>query len=86
MIYILKDTNKINTLKLLAIKLNVSLENIIFFGDGLNDLEIFESEVFSVAMSNALEEIKSKANDITISNDEDGVAIYLEKLLNQELN
>ena len=82
----LKDTNKINTLKLLSSKLNVSLENIIFFGDGLNDLEIFESEVFSIAMSNALKEIKSKANDITLTNDEDGVAMYLEKLLNQELN
>lgn len=83
---VLKDTNKINALKLLSSKLNVPLENIIFFGDGLNDLEVFESEVFSVAMSNALEEIKNKSNDITLSNDEDGVAIYLEKLLNQELN
>lgn len=76
----MRGVNKVSTLKLLGNKLNISLEEIIFFGDGLNDLEIFESPVFSVAMGNALEEIKKKSNDITLTNDEDGVAYYLDKI------
>lgn len=76
----LRGVNKVSSLKLLGEKMNISLEEIIFFGDGLNDLEIFESPVFSVAMGNALEEIKKKSNDITLTNDEDGVAYYLDKL------
>ena len=32
-----------------------------------------------VAMGNAVQEVKDIADDITLSNEEDGVAVYLEK-------
>ncbi len=78
----LKNINKKTTLEYLAKQLKIDTNEIIFFGDGLNDLEIFSSNIFSVAMSNALKEIKEKSNDITLTNDQDGVITYLEKIKN----
>ena len=52
----------------------------IFFGDGLNDLEIMEWVGCGVAVKNAFEVVKEKANYETESNNNDGVALFLEKL------
>lgn len=49
----------------------------IFFGDGLNDLEIIESVGLGVAMGNALPEVKDQAKAITTSNEEDGIAEFV---------
>ncbi len=76
-----KGIDKSVTLESLGKQINISLDEMIFFGDGLNDLEVMESVGYSVAMGNALEEIKTKANAITLSNNEDGIAVYLEKNL-----
>lgn len=35
-----------------------------------------------IAMENAVDELKNIANDVTLSNEDDGVAIYLNDLLN----
>ncbi len=35
-----------------------------------------------VAMGNGIDEVKNIANDVTLSNEEDGVAYYLNDLLN----
>ena len=49
------------------------------FGDSVNDIGMFKLAGTSVAVSNALEEVKAVANVILPhSNDEDGVAKYLE--------
>ena len=42
---------------------------------------MFEQVGYKVAVDNAIDIVKEKADEITLSNDEDGVAIYLEKLL-----
>ena len=39
-----------------------------------------------IAMGNAIPEIKAVANDVTATNNEDGVAQYLEKLLQSQGN
>ena len=57
-----------------------SKEEAIAFGDGENDISMFNTTPNSVAMGNALEYIKKQAKYITSSNDEDGVAKVLEKL------
>ena len=36
---------------------------------------------YSIAMKNANPELKAYSTDTTLSNDEDGVAIYLERFL-----
>ncbi len=44
---------------------------------------MFEQVGYKVAMENAINIIKEKADEITLSNDEDGVAIFLDKLLKE---
>lgn len=51
----------------------------VFFGDGLNDLEAIERVGDGVAMGNALQIIKDKAKHVTLSNNEDGIASYILK-------
>lgn len=56
-------------------------KKVICFGDNLNDLPMFEVADEKYAMKNAVEGLKGFATDIIESNDEDGVAKYLEKIL-----
>ena len=53
-------------------------DQILAFGDGANDMEILKRSGWSVAMENAGQEVKREAKDITLSNDNDGVAFYIE--------
>ena len=52
---------------------NADIKDTIAIGDGFNDLPMFEKAYLSVAMGNAPQEIKDKANMITTSLDDDGV-------------
>ncbi|QNK58534.1 HAD family hydrolase [Paenibacillus sp. PAMC21692] len=51
------------------------------FGDDHNDFDMFRMAGYSVAMGNAVQELKDIANETTASNDDDGVAVALERLL-----
>jgi len=74
--------NKGQGLKLLAEKLGISLKNVAAFGDALNDLPLIKAAGVSVAMGNAVTELKEEAKFITNRNDEDGVANFIfEKIL-----
>lgn len=77
-----KGINKKYSLEILCNKLYISKEEIIFFGDGLNDLEIIEWVGCGVAMENAFDIVKEKASFITKSNNDDGVAFFLENYNN----
>ena len=76
-----KGTNKLETLKKLCIKLDIDINEVIFFGDGANDLSIISQVGLGVAMGNALEEVKNQAKEITLSNDENGIADFLERII-----
>ncbi|WP_082782054.1 Cof-type HAD-IIB family hydrolase [Streptococcus sp. DD10] len=52
-------------------------EETIAFGDGHNDLPMFDMVGYPIVMENALNEVKEKAYKITKSNDEDGVRYAL---------
>lgn len=58
----------------------VESESVIVFGDDHNDKGLFATFGYSVAMGNAIEELKSMCDEIAESNDEDGVAKVLERL------
>lgn len=60
--------------------LNLNPEEAISLGDSFNDLSMFELTGLSIAMGNAIEEIKEASDEITLTNDEDGVAVALEKI------
>jgi Cof subfamily protein (haloacid dehalogenase superfamily) len=57
------------------------LENVVAFGDDLPDLDMLQVCGISIAVANAIPEVKSTVRYHTASNDEDGVAIALEKML-----
>ena len=74
--------SKYNSIKLLAKHLNISNDEIIAFGDGLNDIDMLEKCGYGVALSNALIGVKEKAKDITkFDNNNDGVINYLKDYL-----
>ena len=75
-----KETNKRKTLQKLGKELTIDLEEMIFFGDGTNDIEVIKAVGCGVAMGNALEEVKNEADYITDSNNEDGIASFLEQI------
>ena len=62
--------------------LNIPQERIIAFGDEDNDLEMIEYAGVGVAMGNAISPLKNIANEVTLSNNEDGIAELLIERLN----
>jgi Cof subfamily protein (haloacid dehalogenase superfamily) len=71
--------NKKDGLRLWAKNMNVSTEDIVIFGDNLNDIGLFEIAGYKVAVNNAQERIKELSDEIIGSNDEDGVAKYIQE-------
>jgi Cof subfamily protein (haloacid dehalogenase superfamily) len=56
-------------------------EQVVVFGDNLNDLGMFEAGGKRLAVSNARPELIEKADSLIASNEEDGVAHYIQELL-----
>lgn len=56
------------------------LKDLIVFGDGENDISMFEVAGRAVAMANAFDTVKVCADDMCPPNTKDGVAVYLENL------
>lgn len=79
--FMAKDVSKGNAIKALCEKLNVSLSEVICFGDSLNDQSMFEVVVCAIAMGNANEELKAIADKITLDNDSNGIPAALKTLL-----
>lgn len=76
------NCNKAIALKKLTDKIGCGVQDVLYFGDATNDIEIITQVGCGVAMGNAIDEVKDAANDVTISNDEDGVAFYINKIIN----
>lgn len=76
-----KKISKLSALNfLIEKKYNFSLQEVIAFGDNYNDIEMLEGVGLGVAVANAKDEVKKVANQITLSNKEDGVAHTLAKI------
>lgn len=74
-----KDANKGKMLEYVSEYLGIDLNDVTVFGDQANDKEMFEKAGTKVAVNNANKELKSLADVIIESNDDDGVAKYLER-------
>jgi len=79
------NAHKGNALKLLCAHAGIDISQTAAFGDGGNDITLIREAGLGVAMSNAIPELKAAANYITLSNEEDGVAYVINKLLGGEL-
>jgi Cof subfamily protein (haloacid dehalogenase superfamily) len=62
-------------------KLSIESVDVIAFGDMPNDLPMLEWAGRGIAVANAHPSVLAAANAVTASNDEDGVAAYLEQFL-----
>lgn len=77
-----KDVNKSSAVKNLAEHLNISADEIIAFGDSENDRAMLKFVGKGVAMWNAPKTIRDVADDLTESNDEQGILIKLKEIFN----
>jgi Cof subfamily protein (haloacid dehalogenase superfamily) len=75
------SAGKTNSLRRLLETKNLSLQNTVAIGDDLPDYDMLAACGYSVAMGNAVPEIKALCRYHTASNDEDGAAQVLEKIL-----
>jgi Cof subfamily protein (haloacid dehalogenase superfamily) len=75
-----RDADKGSMLRRLADQVNVPLSQVVVFGDYLNDLEMFKIAGKSLAVANALPEVKDAAHQVIGSNAEGAVVRYLESL------
>lgn len=64
---------------------HVDVSEIVAFGDDYADIGMLKICGIGVAMGNAIQEVKDIADAITLSNEEDGVAVYLEKWIQGEI-
>ena len=71
------DSGKTTAIKALAETSGISLEDIAAFGDDLNDLEMLKLCGTGVAVANAVPQVLEAADEITLSNDDDGLAEWL---------
>lgn len=72
-----KGSGKISAIKALSDISGISIEDIAAFGDDSNDVEMLRFCGKGIAVSNAVPEAIEAADEVTLSNDEDGVARWL---------
>jgi hypothetical protein len=75
-----KNVNKGEAVKFLAEKNGLSLADFVVIGDNNNDEAMFLPEVYKIAMGNGEKELKEKADFVTKTNDENGVAFALKNI------
>lgn len=74
--------DKASGLAVVAQALGVDPGDVLVFGDMPNDLPMFEWAGWGrVAVANAHPAVRMAADEITLRNDDDGVAVYLDQLL-----
>ncbi len=73
------ESSKWMSIKSIIEKIGVKTENVIAFGDDYNDFDMIKNAGIGVAMGNAEESIKKIASIVTDTNNNDGVAKYIEK-------
>ncbi|MCR1897607.1 Cof-type HAD-IIB family hydrolase [Irregularibacter muris] len=76
-----KNATKGNAIKTLAEYYHIPMNQVIAIGDSYNDITMIKQAGLGVAMDNGRKEVKEVADEITLSNDQEGVAAILEKYI-----
>ena len=74
-----KGVDKAKALSTVLPSLGIAREELIAFGDGHNDLSMLQYAGIGVAMENAVPQLKAAADEVTLSNDNDGIAAALSR-------
>lgn len=77
-----KDINKFTGLMYILNLNKFNIEDVIYFGDDIGDIPCLENCINSVAMGNALTNVKKYARFVCETNENDGVAQFLNKYFN----
>ena len=77
------EATKGNALAVCGEVLGFELADAVAFGDSLNDLSMLEAAGLGVAVANARQDVKCRCGAVALSNQEDGVAHYIEALLKE---
>lgn len=75
------DVSKGRALAHLASSMGISMDNVMAIGDSENDIDMLCAAGVGVAMANASDDVKAKADHVVGTNDDDGVAEALESLV-----
>jgi Cof subfamily protein (haloacid dehalogenase superfamily) len=77
-----KSLSKASALeKILNEAYNISMSDVISFGDNYNDIELLAKSGLGIAVANGRDEAKAVAKEITLKSIDDGVAVSIEKYL-----
>ena len=79
-----KDVSKGKAIEALGKRYNLKKEEIIAFGDNFNDVSMLDYAGTFVAMENAVDYLKERADYITATNDDNGVAKGIRKIVFNE--
>jgi len=74
-----KSVSKLKSIEATAKYFGLALSDVAAFGDDFNDVDMLKECGVGVAVSNAIDEAKAAADFICESNDEDGVAKWIEE-------
>lgn len=80
-----KRASKAAAMGILGAQFGIKQEEMVAIGDGFNDLSMIEYAGLGVVMENAPEELKKKADYVTLSNDDDGVAHVIDKIISGKI-
>jgi hypothetical protein len=75
------DVHKASTVERLLLGSGIEPEEVVAFGDMPNDLALIEWAGLGVAVANADPRLREAADEVTASNDDDGVALVIERIL-----
>lgn len=76
-----KGIDKAKALDTVLRPMGYQQEEMMAFGDGHNDASMIQYAGIGIAMANAVEDLKVIADDVTLSNDEDGIAYSIYKYM-----
>ena len=75
------NATKWNGVKAMLLHFGLAADDAVYFGDDHDDLECLQNCGTGVAVANAIPPVLEAADVVAVSNDEDGVARYLERYL-----
>ena len=74
-----KNATKWNGIRMMLENFGIAPEDAVYFGDDNDDIEAMKNCGVGVAVANAIDAVKAVADVVVESNDEDGVAQYIER-------
>ena len=75
----MKGVSKSSSLHQACARLGIAPYEVMAFGDAQNDMSMLDFAGYGVAMGNACDELKAMADEITATNNEDGIALTLSR-------